>query len=155
MKHLVICILILACILFAGCTSAPAPASTPTPTTVPVTTITATATPQLSFSLGDHYLQKSYALQNESDVRTEEFRVDNSSWGIAFDVLPLNDNLQYCWFELTVSNMDSMQNETFGYGRDKSFLLHQQYPMYRTGPYKLIIKGAHVKVDVTAAKRNP
>ena len=155
MKYLVICTLILAGVLFAGCTGTPAPVATPTPTTVPVTTITATATPQLSFSLGDHYLQKSYALQNESDVRTEEFRVDNPSWGIAFDVLPLNDNLQYCWFELTVTNMDTGHADTFGYGRDKSFELHQKYPMYTTGPYKITLKGNHVKADVTAAKRNP
>jgi hypothetical protein len=101
------------------------------------------------------HLQKSYSLQSETDVRTEEFRVDNPSWGIGFDVLPLSDDLQSCWFELTVTNMDTMRNETFGYGRDKSFELHQQYPMYTTGPYKISIKGQRVKVDVTAAKRNP
>jgi hypothetical protein len=114
-----------------------------------------TSTPQPSFSLGDHYLQKSYALQSESEVINEEFRVDNPSWGIAFDILPLNTDMQACWFELTVTNMDTMRNETFGYGRDKSFELHQQFPMYTTGPYKLTLKGNRVKVDLTAAKRNP
>lgn len=155
MKYLVICTLILAGILFAGCTGTPAPVATPTPTTVPETMTLPLTTSQPSFTLGDHYLQKSYALQSETDIRTEEFRVDNPSWGIAFDVLPLNDDLQYCWFEMNVTNMDTGHSETFGYGRDHSFELHQQYPMYTTGPYKLTMKGNRVKVDVTAAKRNP
>jgi hypothetical protein len=157
MKYLVICILILAGVLFAGCTSTQVPpAVTPAPTAAPVTTMTvATASPQPSFSLGDHYLQRSYTFQSESDVYSEEFHVDNPSWGIAFDILPLNDNLQYCWFELTVTNTDTGHSDTFGYGRDKSFELHQKFPMYTTGPYKITMKGNHVKADVTAAKRNP
>jgi hypothetical protein len=156
MKYLVICLLILAGVLFAGCTSTQAPPpATPAPTAAPVTTTVATASPQPSFSLGDHYLQKSYTFQGESEPLIEEFRVDNPSWGIAFDILPLNDNLQYCWFELTVTNVDTGHNDTFGYGRDKSFELHQKFPMYTTGPYKLSMKGDHVKVDLTAAKRNP
>jgi hypothetical protein len=155
MKYLVICTLILAGVLLAGCTSTPAPVTTPAPTAAPVTTTLPPTTSPPTFTLGDHYLQKSYSLQSETDVRTEEFRVDNPSWGIGFDVLPLSDDLQSCWFELTVTNMDTMRNETFGYGRDKSFELHQQYPMYTTGPYKIAIKGQRVKVDLTAAKRNP
>ncbi len=156
MKYLVICILILAGVLIGGCTSTQAPPVTPAPTTAaPVTTAVATATPQPSFSLGDHYLQKSYALQSESDIITEEFRVDNPSWGIAFDVLPLNDNLQYCWFEMKVTNMDTGHSDTFGFGRSYSYEIHQQFPMYTTGPYKVEIKGNRVKVVVTAAKRNP
>jgi hypothetical protein len=105
--------------------------------------------------MGDHYLQKSYAFQSEKDVITEEFRVDNPSWAIAFDVLPLNDNLQYCWFEMNVTNMDSGHTETYGYGRDNGFELKHLIPMYNTGPYKLEMRGNRVKVDVTAAKRNP
>jgi hypothetical protein len=155
MKYLVICTLILVGVLFDGCTSTPAPAATPAPTAAPVTTTLPPTTSPPTFTLGDHYLQKSYSLQSETDVRTEEFRVDNPSWGIAFDILPLSDDLQYCWFELTVTNMDTMHNETFGYGRDKSFELHQQYPMYTTGPYRITMKGNRVKVDLTAAKRNP
>jgi hypothetical protein len=156
MKYLAICLLILAGVFFAGCTVTQAPpAATPAPTAAPVTTTVVTATPQPSFSLGDHYLQRSYTFQSESDVYTEEFRVDNPSWGIAFDILPLNDNLQYCWFELTVTNTDTGHSDTFGYGRDRSFELHQKFPMYTTGPYKITMKGNHVKADVTAAKRNP
>jgi hypothetical protein len=154
MKYLVICTLILAGVLIAGCTSTPAPV-TPAPTAVPTTPEAATVVPQPSFSMSDHYLQKSYSLQSESDVRTEEFRVDNPSWGIAFDILPLNDNLQYCWFELKVTNLDTGHSDTYGYGRENSFELHQRYPMYTTGPYKLEMKGNRVKVDVTAAKRIP
>lgn len=155
MKYLVICILVLAGVLLAGCTSTPAPVATPVPTAAPVITTLPVTTSPPTFTLGDHYLQKSYSLQSETDLRTEEFRVDNPSWGIGFDVTPLSDDLQSCWFELTVTNMDTLRNETFGYGRDKSFELHQQYPMYTTGPYKITLKGNRVKVDVTAAKRNP
>jgi hypothetical protein len=155
MKYLVTCMLILACILLAGCTGTRAPPVTPAPTTVPVTTEPMVTTSQPSFTMGDHYLQKSYAFQSEQEVITEEFRVDNPSWGIGFDILPLNDNLQYCWFELTVTNMDTGRSETFGYGRDKSFELHQKYPMYTTGPYTITMKGNRVKAVVTAAKRNP
>ena len=80
---------------FAGCTSTQAPAATPAPTAAPVTMTLPVTTSPPSFTLGDHYLQKSYSLQSETDVRTEEFRVDNPSWGIAFTILPLNDDLQY------------------------------------------------------------
>lgn len=156
MKYLIICILVIAGVLLAGCTSTPAPVATPAPTAAPETTTLPLTTSPPAFTLGDHYLQKSYSsLNGETDVRYEEFRVDNPSWGIGFDVLPLSDDMQSCWFELTVTNMDTMRNETFGYGRDKSFELHQQYPMYTTGPYRIAIKGQRVKVDVTAAKRNP
>lgn len=155
MKYLIFCTLVIAGILLAGCTSTPAPVATPAPTGVQAATTLPTTSSPPAFTLGDHYLQKSYSLQSETDVRTEEFRVDNPSWGIGFDVLPLSDDMQSCWFELTVTNMDTMRNETFGYGRDKSFELHQQYPMYTTGPYRITMKGNRVKVDVTAAKRNP
>ena len=120
MKYLVICILVLAGVLLAGCTSTPAPVATPVPTAAPVTTTLAPTTSPPTFTLGDHYLQKSYSLQSETDVRTEEFRVDNPSWGIAFDILPLSDDLQYRWFELTVTNMDTMRNETFGTGATRA-----------------------------------
>lgn len=56
---------------------------------------------------------------------------------------------------MTVTNMDNGQTETYGFGRTFSYEKHQQFPMYVTGPYKIDIKGNLVKVDVTAAKRNP
>jgi hypothetical protein len=153
---LVACILILAGVLVAGCAQSPGTATTPAPAgTPPATAAAATTLPQATFSLGDHYLKNSYSFQSEKDVRTEQFRVDNPSWGIDLTVLPLNDDPQYCWFEMTVTNMDNGQSDTYGYGRTYSFEKHQQFPMYVTGPYKVEMKGNRVKVDVTAAKRNP
>lgn len=145
--------LIIAGLFASGCTGSQAPA-TPAPTTAPVT-IAVTPVQTASFTMGDHYLRKSYSFQSEKDIRTEQFRVDNPSWGIEFTVLPLNENLEYCWFEMVVTNMDTGHTDTYGYGRDKGFELKQQYPMYTTGPYKLEMKGNRVKVDVNIAKRNP
>jgi hypothetical protein len=157
MKYLVICMLILAGVLFTGCTSTQAPPATTIPTTVPVTTTLPTATPQPVFSLGDAYLDKpgGYAFNGEKDVIVEEFRVDSQSWGIDYKIKPLNDNLQYCWFEMNVTNMDTMHTETFGYGRQYSVELEQVVPMYREGPYKITMRGQGVKVWVKAAKRAP
>ena len=158
MQHsvLVALVLIIAGVAIAGCTQNQAHAVTPTQ--VPAGTPAAAATsvvPQPSFSLGDHYLQKSYSFQSEKDLYTEQFRVDNPSWGIDFNVLPLNTDLQYCWFQIKVTNIDNGQSDTYGYGRSYDYMTHQQIPMYTTGPYKIEMSGNRVKVDVTAAKRNP
>jgi len=152
----IILVIITAGVMIAGCTQVPAPAATPVPTPMtPAATPVPAPVPQPSFSLGDHYLQESYSFQSEKDVVVEQVRVDNPSWGIGFDVLPLNDDLQYCWFEMKVTNMDTEQSDIYGFGRDKSFEKHQLFPMYNTGPYKIEMKGNRVKVDVTLAKRNP
>jgi hypothetical protein len=150
-------VLIITAVAIAGCTQAPAPVVTPTPAPIATTAPAAVTTvvPQPSFSLGDHYLQKSYSFQSEKDLISEQFRVDDPSWGIDINVLPLNDNLQYCWFEIKVTNMDNGQTDTYGYGRSYSYEKHQQFPMYTTGPYKIDMTGNRVKVDVTAAKRKP
>ena len=156
MKYLIICMLILVGVMVGGCTtttSAP-PVITAVPTTV-VTTPVTIPVHQPTFSIGDHYLQRSYVFQSENDVFTEQFRVDNPSWAIVFDVLPLNDDLQYCWFSVNVTNLDTMHTETYGYGRENGYDLKHQIPMYNTGPYKLELRGNRVKVDFTAAKRNP
>jgi hypothetical protein len=159
MKYLVICTLILAGVLFAGCTGTKAPpVVTPSPTTVLVTTTAvATATPQPVFTLGSRYLEDpgGYQLLTDKDTIVKEFRVDSTSWGIYFKVLPLNDNLEYCWFVVDVTNVDRNTTESFGYGRERSFELEQWIPMYKEGPYKLTMKGNNVKVWLTAAKRNP
>ncbi|OPX63262.1 MULTISPECIES: hypothetical protein [unclassified Methanoregula] len=158
MKYLAVSILVIAGVLLAGCTGTQQlPPATPVPTATAapgMSTLPPTTSPP-SFTLGDHYLQKSYSLHSETEAVTEQFRVDNPSWGIGFKVLPLSDDLQSCWFEMTITNLDTNRNETFGYGRDKSFELYQQYPMYNPGPYRLTLRGNRVKVDVTAAKRNP
>ncbi len=86
---------------------------------------------------------------------TEQFRVDNPSWGIEFDVTPLNDNINYSWFMMNVTNMDTGNSDTYGYGRENGYELQHLIPMYTTGPYKIEMRGNRVKVDVTAAKRNP
>jgi len=149
--------LIIAGVMIAGCTREVPDAtkiqiSPVTPTTTQASMVTVT---QSSFSFGDQYLQKSYSFQSEKDVYVEQVRVDNPSWGLGFDVLPLNDDPQYCWFEMNITNIDTLQSDTYGYGSDKGFEKHQIYPMYTTGPYKIEMKGNRVKVDVTLAKRNP
>jgi hypothetical protein len=159
MKYLVICTLILAGALFAGCvdTQEP-PAATTTPTTLPVvTTVNATANPQPVFTLGSRYLEDpgGYLLLTGNDTMVKEFRVDSTSWGIFFRVLPLHDNLQYCWFVLDVTDIDRNNTESFGYGREYPSDLEQWIPMYKEGPYRLTMNGNNVKVWVTAAKRIP
>jgi hypothetical protein len=153
----VILALFIAGVLVAGCTQGPAvPVVTPTSNAAATsvgTPVATTVQAKPSFTLGDHYLQKSYSFQSETDVVPEQFRVDNPAWGINFDVLPLNDDINYCWFEMKVTNIDNGQSETYGYGRDKGFTLKNQVPMYTTGPYKIEMKGNRVKVDVTAGKR--
>lgn len=149
-------ILVVAGVMIAGCAQNQGTATTPaSAVTAAAPAAAATAAPQPSFSLGDHYLQKSYSFQSEKDRQSEQFRVDNPSWGIDITIIPLNDDPQYCWFEMTVTNMDNGQVDTYGYGRTYSYEKHQQFPMYVTGPYKIEMKGNRVKVDVTAAKRNP
>ena len=152
---LVILALVIAGVMVSGCTQSPAaPIVTPQPASV-ATPVVTTAEAKPSFAMGDHYLQKSYSFQSEKDIIVEQFRVDNPAWGISFDILPLNDNTIYCWFEMKVTNMDTGRTDTYGYGRDNGFELNHQIPMYTTGPYKLEMKGNRVKVDVTAAKRKP
>jgi len=92
---------------------------------------------------------------DENDVFSEEVRIDNASWGIGLDVLPLTDNVVYSWFEMKVTNVYNNQTETYGYGRTNGFELKRLIPMYNTGLYKFEFTGNRVKVDVTVAKRNP
>lgn len=158
MKYLVLCFLILAGILIAGCIGIQAPPGvTPVPTTAKVTTGVTTVQPQPVFSLGSAYLDKpgGYTFSSENDVIVEEFRVDSPSWGINYKIQPLNDDLQYCWFVMNVTNMNSGQTDTFGYGREYSIDLERTIPMYNEGPYTITMKGNRVKVWVKAAKRNP
>jgi hypothetical protein len=158
MQHSVfaVLVLIIAAVVIAGCTQdlAPAAPATPVPPGTPAAAAT-TIVPQPSFSLGDHYLQKSYSFQNGSDLYTEQFHVDNSSWGIDFVVTPLSDDVQNCWFQMNVTNVDTGHTDTYGYGGSFSYGKHQQYPMYTPGSYEIDMSGSLVKVDVTAAKRNP
>jgi hypothetical protein len=157
-RMVIILALVIAGVMIAGCTQNTAPATTQVPTPQASSTVSPAATVPVSlpsFSFGDHYLKKSYSFQSEKDLVVEQVRVDNPSWGIGFDVLSLNDDPQYCWFEMKVTNMDTQQFDIYGFGRDKGFEKHQLYPMYTTGLYKIEMKGSRAKVDVTVAKRNP
>ena len=160
MKTCMVCILalIVACVISAGCAQGPpltTPGPTPEQTTVTATPIMTVATLQPSFSLGDHYLKKSYSFQTEKDVYVEQVRVDNASWGIGFDILPLTDTITDTWFTMKVTNRDTGQSDTYGYGRTNGFELRHLIPRYTPGPYEVVMKGYRVKVDVILAKRNP
>ena len=150
--------LIFAGAVVAGCVQGPGSGTPPAPASVQTSEATQTPTISLqkpSFSMSDHYLKKTYAFQSETQIYTEEIRVDTASWGIEFDVLPLTDDVIYSWFEMNVTNIDTGQTEIYGYGRTNGFELRHLIPMYNTGPYKIEMKGNRVKVDVAVAKRNP
>jgi hypothetical protein len=157
-RVITILFLIFAGVTITGCIQGISPGSSQDVTPVQTSDITDTPkvpVPKPSFSMSNNYLKKSYSFQSEQDIYTEEVRVDNASWGIGFDVLPLTDNVIYSWFEMKVTNVYSNQTETFGYGRTNGFELNHLIPMYNTGLYKFEMKGNRVKVDVRIAKRNP
>jgi hypothetical protein len=156
MKYLVICTLVLAGVLIAGCTSMQAPPSTPAPTAAPVVTTVTTAILQPSFAMGDQYLDLKYNFNSATDNYTEQFIVDSQSWGIKIDVSPKSDNLESCWFTLNVTDVNINQMvETYNYGKNYSYEKVKMIPMYKPGLYKFEMKGNLVTVKVTAAKRNP
>jgi hypothetical protein len=160
MQHSVLAalVLIIAGVAIAGCTQSQSqPAVTISAPAATVSAAATTAAPHPMFSLGSAYLDKpnGYTFNSEKDVITEKFRVDDSSWGIHMKVKPLNDDLQYCWFKMVVTNEDNGQSDTYGYGRDQSIETDQWIPMYTQGPYNVTMTGNRVKVWVTAAKRNP
>ena len=70
---------------------------------MPTTEITTT---QPTLALGDQYLQNSYPFTNQSNKFTEQIRIADPSWAIAYTIQPLSENLQNCWFEMTVTNLD-------------------------------------------------
>lgn len=128
--------------------------TTGTPAPTGDLSVSGTATPP-PFATGDHYLEKSYSFHSDSDIYTEQLRIDDPSWAISFTVVPLNDDPQYCWFEMTVTNPDSRKSQTYGFGRTYAYDTFQQYPMYTTGPYTIQMKGNRVKVNLDVAKRLP
>ncbi len=140
--------------LTAGCTGTQNIA-TPAPTPVPTQTPTPTQT--TSFTLGASYLSHPtpYSFTSEKDIYTEQFRTTSEPWGIEFTVNPTNEDPQYTWFEMKVTQMDTGKTDTFGYGRTYDYNKHQLHPMYNGGPYKIEMKGNRVSVTVNIAKRNP
>ncbi|AGB01328.1 hypothetical protein [Methanoregula formicica] len=150
------CILMIAGVAIAGCTQGTT--TTPASTGTQVATETARITPQVSFSLGDHYLQdpQGYTFQTEKDVLVKEFRVDDPSWGVYFKVQPLSDDVQKCWFSIDVTDVNTQKLVIHdGYGKDQPYEREQWIAMHGDGPYKLTMTGNCAKVWVTAAKRNP
>jgi hypothetical protein len=146
-----------AIVVMCGCVQTE-PAPTLSPTQVQTPEITATESvpvPQSSFSTSDIYLSKSYTFVNETQNFSEEVRINNASWGIKFDVSPLTDNTIYSWFEMIVTNIQTGQAETYGYGRTNGFELHHLIPGYNAGLYKVEMRGYRVNVKVLFAKRNP
>lgn len=150
---LVVCLVIIGA-LTAGCTGTQNSA-TPAPTPVPAQTPSPTQT--ASFTLGASYLSHPtpYTFSSEKDLYTEQFRATNEPWGIEFTVNPTNEDPQYTWFEMKVTQTDTGKTETFGYGRTYDYEKHQLHPMYNGGPYKIEMKGNRVSVRVDIAKRNP
>jgi len=151
---LIVCLVIIGA-LTAGCTGTQ-PTHSPVPTTGPATAL-ATPTQTTSFTFGASYLSppSPYSFTSEKDLYTEQFRATNEPWGIEFTVNPTNEDPQYTWFEIKVTQTDTGKTETFGYGRTYDYEKHQVHPMYNGGPYTIEMKGNRVSVRVDIAKRNP
>ena len=150
---LIVCLIIIGA-LTAGCTGTQNSAtSAPTPVPAQIPTPIQTA----SFTLGASYLShpSPYSFTSEKDLYTEQFRATNEPWGIEFTVNPTNEDPQYTWFEMKVTQTDTGKTETFGYGRTYDYEKHQLHPMYNGGPYTIEMKGNRVSVKVNIAKRNP
>jgi len=147
-------LLVIAAVLIVGCTQNAAPAATPAPA-VEMTPEVLSTTSQPPFTLGRAYLNDpgGYSFNSEKDVIVKEFRVDNPSWGLELKVQPLNEDLQYCWFTMDITNVDSESTDSYGFGREYSIDEVQHIPMYKTGPYKITMKGNRVKVWLKAAVR--
>jgi uridine phosphorylase len=145
---LIACLILIA-LLAAGCTGSPAP-SEPAPATA-----VASPAPTPSFTLGQKYLEKKYSFTSEKDTFFEQFRATNEPWGIELTVTPTNEDPQYTWFTITVTNIDTGHAETYGYGRTYGFEKYQLIPMHNGGPYTVTLKGNRVSVNVNIAQRSP
>lgn len=145
-------------VLCMGCIQGSSPANeviTINQTPVPLATApneALTVTPPI-LSLGNQYLQNSYSFVNQSDRVTEQIRIADPSWAIEFNITPLSYNIQDCWFEMKITNLDTHANQTFSW----TYLndTFQQYPMYTTGSYQIDITGNLVLVKLDVAKRLP
>ena len=149
--------LVLVGVVIAGCMTSGTGGHNGTPDATPVVTGTTTISTEMqpTISLGDHYLQKSYSFHNTNDNYIEQVRIDNSSWAVEYTVTPLSDDPQTGWFEMTITNVDSKQSQSFGYGRTYAYDTYQQYPMYGQGSYEISMNGNLTKIDLNIAKRLP
>jgi len=137
--------------VIAGCTSFPDTRANPAPTPV---------VPMISFAMGSHYLQNEYTFNHERHAYSEQLHIDTPSWGLEFNVTPISDNQQNGWFEITITNLDTQENQMYGYGKSDDgrtypYDTYQRYPMYTAGSYQFDMKGNLVGVKVTIAKRLP
>lgn len=153
---LALLVLLIAAAVVTGCTqnAAPAaPAATPAPAAPPAVATTAA---QPSFTLGDHFFEKKYSWQDGKEVYTEMFVVKQGQpWGIGYEVTPLNNDPAKCWYEVTITDVNTNHAESFGYGRSYPAEKNQIHPLYGYGSYKVDMKGNYVMVNMKAAKRNP
>lgn len=154
-------VFVLAGAIIAGCTgtdsqtTAPSATATTIPAGTPIATGSAAVSATPTFALGDHYIQKSYSFHNTNDTYTEQVRIDNQSWAVAYKVTPLTDDTKTGWFEVTVTNVDSKKSQSFGYGGTYAYDTYQQHPMYGAGSYQVSLTGNLTKVDLDVAKRLP
>lgn len=145
---------LLAAGLVSGCILGTPPAAPAAPAGADTPAVTQ-VTPKAVFTLGQEYHHKKYSFTSENDRVSEQLRVTKDPWAIEFVVNPTNTDPQYTWFEITATNIDTGNAETFGYGRTYPLDRHQLHPMYNEGPYRFDLKGNRVSVDVIIAKRNP
>lgn len=156
MSVILILAFVIAGMIVAGCTSPPAPlpAATTLPTSTPVpVTVNVTGPP---FTLSNYYIKGNYSFQSETDVRTEQIRIPNGQpWGIEFHVKTLNDDPQYCWFNMNVTDINTGYSDTYGYGRTNGYVNDQYIPRYNGGVYKIEMTGNLVSVNLNIGNRIP
>ncbi|OPY37397.1 MAG: hypothetical protein A4E35_01313 [Methanoregula sp. PtaU1.Bin051] len=147
--------MILITVLLAGCTGTQT--ATPPVQTTAAGSPTVAATPAESFELGASYLSHPtpYSFTSEKDLYTEQFRATNEPWGVEFTVNPTNEDPQYTWFKIKLTQMDTGKTDTFGYGREFAYDKYQLHRMYASGPYKVEMTGNRVSVRVDIAKIKP
>lgn len=158
MKYSVLALfmLVIAAAFIAGCTqSTTAPTTTPLPA-AGVTQAVVTTAAQPAFTLSDHFFEKKYSWQDGNEVYSEQFMVKQGTpWGIGYEVTALNNDPSKCWYEVTVTDVNTNHAESFGYGRAYPTEKSQIHPLYGYGSYRVDMKGNYVMVNMKAAKRNP
>ncbi|ABS54643.1 hypothetical protein Mboo_0119 [Methanoregula boonei 6A8] len=153
-------ILVIFALFCAGCTETGSQGTgiTATPTPLPLTTAVPSVSPSAittlpTLSLGNQYLSRSYAFSGLNNTYSEQIRIADPSWAISYKVTELTNTSQDCQFAIKVTNLDSMNSQTYTWTYlNDSF---QQYPMYTPGLYKFALTGSLVKVDLTVAQRLP
>ena len=114
MKYSVLALFMLVIVagLIAGCTQNSAPATTaPVGTSAAASPVAVTTAAQPSFTLGDHFFDKKYSWQGGNEVYTEQFMVSQGTpWGIKYDITTLNDDPSKCWYEVTITDVNTLKS---------------------------------------------